>query len=295
MTTWTDLSASFAFGTKLTSSQVQQLRDNITAAFEKAGGAPVLANDYIVTVMITDGNVTEAKIASESITQGKVKISWATSTHAVNGSDSYDFTLPGGVYGLMAVQVKGPDGGYFTCDGIRQSAITSTYSYVKLRMSNSDASPHDGYVYQAYITSSGEVFWYMIMRDKTTKDIIAKYCGPDHPCMPQQKTPEEYPHPWVDEFDPEKHEIIVINPDKDMLEEIRLKREDGRTVLEVIEDEYELDEESKPAWPDRKITTRLPPEWERAKVGDPIEPIKEKIPRPDYIKTAALKLKRGGL
>jgi len=130
MTTWTDLSAAFAYGTKLTSSQMQQLRDNITAAFEKAGGAPVLADNYIVTVMITDGNVTEAKLDSESVTQGKVKISWATSTHAVNGSDSYDFTFPGGVYGLMAVQVKGPDGGYFTCDGVRHSSITSSYSYV---------------------------------------------------------------------------------------------------------------------------------------------------------------------
>lgn len=37
---WTDLSAAFGYGTKLTSQQMQQLRDNIAAAMEGASGAP---------------------------------------------------------------------------------------------------------------------------------------------------------------------------------------------------------------------------------------------------------------
>ena len=40
MANWTNLSAAFAFGTKLTSQQQQQLRDNITALAENASGAP---------------------------------------------------------------------------------------------------------------------------------------------------------------------------------------------------------------------------------------------------------------
>ena len=41
---WVDLSAAFAYGTKLTSTQQQQLRDNITAAFNGDSGAPPLKN-----------------------------------------------------------------------------------------------------------------------------------------------------------------------------------------------------------------------------------------------------------
>ena len=40
MANWTDLSNVFEFGTKLTSQQQQQLRDNVTALAEGAAGAP---------------------------------------------------------------------------------------------------------------------------------------------------------------------------------------------------------------------------------------------------------------
>ena len=40
MANWTDLSGAFGYGTKLTSAQMQQLRDNITALAEGASGAP---------------------------------------------------------------------------------------------------------------------------------------------------------------------------------------------------------------------------------------------------------------
>jgi hypothetical protein len=42
MANWTDLAAAFAFGTKLTSQQQQQLRDNITALAENASGSPAV-------------------------------------------------------------------------------------------------------------------------------------------------------------------------------------------------------------------------------------------------------------
>jgi len=47
MANWTDLSASFAYGTKLTSTQMQQLRDNITAVAEGASGAPDILEEAI--------------------------------------------------------------------------------------------------------------------------------------------------------------------------------------------------------------------------------------------------------
>lgn len=70
---WVDLSSAFGFGTLLTSSQMQNLRDNITAAFNKDAGAPVLANDYVVTAMIADNQVTTAKLATgEQMTTANV-------------------------------------------------------------------------------------------------------------------------------------------------------------------------------------------------------------------------------
>lgn len=46
---WTDLSGAFGFGTKLTSAQMQQLRDNITAVANGDSGAPRIVNAAVDT------------------------------------------------------------------------------------------------------------------------------------------------------------------------------------------------------------------------------------------------------
>lgn len=51
---WVDLSSAFGFGTVLTSAQMQNLRDNISAAFAKDSGAPQLASNYVTSGMISD-------------------------------------------------------------------------------------------------------------------------------------------------------------------------------------------------------------------------------------------------
>ena len=76
MANWTDLSAAFGYGTKLTSAQMQQLRDNIQAAFEKASGAPELAASYVKQAML------------------------ATSSGSVSTTGTANLTLPGGQYGF---------------------------------------------------------------------------------------------------------------------------------------------------------------------------------------------------
>ncbi|MHC4791475.1 MAG: hypothetical protein ACYS8Y_08595 [Planctomycetota bacterium] len=48
MATWTDLSAAFGYGTKLTSANQQQLRDNITALAEGASGAPEIWHKALI-------------------------------------------------------------------------------------------------------------------------------------------------------------------------------------------------------------------------------------------------------
>ena len=242
---------------------------------------------------VADGQITAAKLASSAVTQTKLKTGFAENSYAINAGSSTCFPLPGGVYGFPTFQVKADIGTYVTIAGYVGQVCTTSYAYITFKMSNSDSSQRVGYIDQKYITASGEVFWHMTMREKSTGNIISKYCGPDHPCMPQNKDPEDYPHPWVDEFDSEQHEIIVVNPDKNMLENIRKSRsKSGLSVLETIENEYDLDETTEPNWPTEKVTVGLPPDWEEKAMGDSIVPIRKVIPRPVYIKTAALKFKQ---
>jgi hypothetical protein len=65
MATWTDLSGVFGTQEQLTSTQQQQLRDNLPAAFEKASGAPQLASNYIANAMVGSDSIhsTQVKIA----------------------------------------------------------------------------------------------------------------------------------------------------------------------------------------------------------------------------------------
>jgi hypothetical protein len=71
---YVDQSSAFGFGTKLTSTQMQNLRDNLDAAFAKDSGAPVLANDYIVADMVGSGQITNVKILDTTIRGTKIDV-----------------------------------------------------------------------------------------------------------------------------------------------------------------------------------------------------------------------------
>jgi hypothetical protein len=137
------------------------------------------------------------------------------------------------------------------------------------------------------------------MRDIATKEILRRFCAPDHPCaMFKGHTPETYPHPWVlnteengdPAFNPAKHEIIVITLGSDEREVIRkLRVTGGRSRLEVIDQEYEIDDTVEPPWPSEPITIGLPDKWPEKKLGEKVVPIRKVIKKPKYIKTARLK------
>ena len=76
---WTDLSAAFAYGSKLTSAQMQNLRDNITALANGDAGAP-----KIQTAAIADGAVTAIKMGGNA---GEVR--------NVSGSGSHHYEVLG--------------------------------------------------------------------------------------------------------------------------------------------------------------------------------------------------------
>jgi hypothetical protein len=78
MANWTDLSGVFTFGSKLTSTQQSQLRDNITAAFEGAAGAPTLANSYITDAMLQLNIVDNANLRTTVTGSGSFSVSSST-------------------------------------------------------------------------------------------------------------------------------------------------------------------------------------------------------------------------
>ena len=102
------------------------------------------------------------------------------------------------------------------------------------------------------------------------------------------------PHPFL-EYDENTMEIVLINPDKDLLAEMEAKRyvdDDDipdKSLLQVITDEYEIDEDSTAEWPSEPVTVGIPKDL--GIVGDLVTPIKKVIPPLDYVLVKKLKLK----
>lgn len=63
--TWTTLS--FSFGSVLTAVKMTQMYDNFAAVCNKDAGAPVLANNYVVTAMLATDSVTADKIVASAV------------------------------------------------------------------------------------------------------------------------------------------------------------------------------------------------------------------------------------
>lgn len=233
-----------------------------------------------------------------SITQAKLK----TSLGSVSTTTTEKLTLPGGQYGFYP-QIKGSQnnaldtvylGGPFVSD------VPSTYtSLIYLNV-----SVGTGYAQQRYITSSGEIHWIFVLKDKKTKKILSIYQAPDHPCFGNGGKPLLVQHPFGS-YDEKQHEIVVINPSLEEIEEMELKtitNEDkpDRDLLEVMFEDYEINESSRPKWPTIPVTVGLPKyntkkgkkiliDYRFMPIETIIKPIKKVIPKPSFIKIKKLK------
>jgi hypothetical protein len=282
MANWTDLSAAFGYGTKLTSTQMQQLRDNITAVVEGASGAPEIETAALKVLAVTTGKinneaVTEAKIKSGNVTRSRL----ASSVGEVSTFTSTHLELPGGSYGFYP-RIKKTSSGLITvriADSYTSGTAYKTMIYLDAHSQNF------AYAQQRYVTGSGEVFWIFYLIDKKKKSVIATWSAPDHPCFGNHIGLE---HPFPD-YDDKKHIIVVVNPNRVQLEEMRSRIGD-RSLLQVINEDYKLDLSAKVNWPDKKITVGL--NFEDKDIDKPAEVIKQKIEKPTYIKLAKLELKK---
>ena len=272
---------------RLLMQEIQQLLKNVPKSQED--GIVVIPGGAVTADKIGTGAVTADKIGTGAVTQAKLKTSTGsvstTSTTAVN------LTLPGGEYGFYP-QLQAP---------VAWATITAQIAvplYATAFVTNiaiaSNYVDNTVYARQRYVTSSGEVHWVFILRDKTTKDTIAMYQAPDHPCFGNGGKPLLVPHPFGS-YDPDKHEIIVINPsDEDVfnMQDACIMPEDkpDRDILEVIVKDYEIDEDLKTEWPKKEITVGLPKniDWKRMPEVSKVVPVRKRIPQPSYVTTRKL-------
>lgn len=310
---WTDLSAAFGYGTKLTSTQQQQLRDNVVHVHAFVNSAsltdhgPLLGSGTgAITAMAagTDGqliigqsgadaqwktisgDVTISAAGATTLGAGKISQSMLkTSTGEVSCSyTGENLTLPGGTYGFYP-QIKSnsttPEMYGYLAYNYSGAGATSYVTLIHLRAQNSSTC----YAQQRYVTSSGEVFWIFILRDKTTKDIKAIYAAPDHPCFGNGGKPDVLPHPFG-KYDEQTDEIVVINPAVEEVEAIERNRyDDGDDVpdkafIESFLEMYDLEKLTAAQWPTKAVTVGLPREFAP---GTAVVPIRKTIPQPKGI------------
>lgn len=233
-----------------------------------------LADNAVKTENIYAGHVTEAKMAASAISQTKLKTSYGE----VSGEGTK--TLPGGQYGfypqLYNAQWKETIfyGGYATV--ITLQAIIGTPSAL-----------------QRYVTSSGEVNWLYILRDKKTKAVKQTWFAPDHPCMGQDCDPDDLPHPFIG-VDEATEEVICINPSDEEVDAFKKKKKKREPLWKAILDNYEIDDDSDGEWTDKDVTIGLPEDmdWKMHQKDSTIKPIKMRIPKPNNV--LCKKLKRRG-
>jgi len=286
--TWVDLSSAFGYGTKLTSTQMQNLRDNITALANGDSGAPAIKEAAVDT-----GAITEGKIGASAVSQAKLK----TSTHEQSTTESVwtEKILTYAEYGF-ACRIKYV-GGSGTADFKRSDDTDSTSAGTSYTGESVHIKAAGGattaYVIYRYISSSGEVFWIWILRNKVTKKIISADIASDH-CSFGLPDPSLRPHPFGNSYDSDKHEIILVNPDQEELETM-YARKGERDLLETILSDYEIDESIEKEWPKIPVTLRIKnDDWfERYITKTPVDIEKDIIPKLDYVLCKSLKLKNG--
>ena len=309
--TWVNQSSNFGYGEKLTSTQMQNLRDNIAAAFNKDENAPTLAAGYVTSLMVgsgqigalhiganaitsyhigadavgssqlADGIIGEASIAAASVSQSKLKTSSGEVSTTTGGAN---LELPGGVYGFYP-QVKRADGSTF--DAQIANAGTNTAYQTMIFLGVAFSGTGTAYAQQTYITSSGEVYWIYLLIEKMNGRIASMYAAPDHPCFGNTNNPNLVQHPFGD-VNLDMYEIKVINPETKDIETIEENRDYAygmphKTFKDSLFELFEIDEESPVQWPNKEVTIGLNKQR--------TESIKSIIPRPSYVQLAKLKLK----
>jgi len=245
------------------------------------------------SALLADGSITEAKLADSAVAQAKLK-STTQEVSTTQGTLTKLAFSSAGEYGFFPQFKQG--GGVTDMDVAFLPTTFADSSYATIIALAVAAGSGSVYAQMRYIQSSGEVFWLFFLLQKNNGTVIAAAACPDHPCFGNGAKPLLVPHPFLD-YDPAVHDIMVVTPDAALLAEIRARiatpdeTVPDRSLLQVVNEDYELDLSVKPPWPTEPVTVALENQYD-ARPGDIVNVIKKIIPQPDYIRTAGLKRRK---
>jgi hypothetical protein len=278
--TWVNLGASFSYGATLTSTQMQNLRDNIAAMANGDSGAPLVQEAAIAT-----GAVTENKIGSGAVTSGKLGSGAALANIGAGGLTS---GYLGSGAALANIGTGGMDGSTYLTDATVSNAKlkTSTGStsgtlapaaYILIAMQDYCFFPNIGgannYVlpysygssdyigrfgiyngtggnqnYSAfwrYVTASDKPFIYAI-KDKDGKVLHVWECDDPPPgYWGMDSKPEGFIPPII-AMDADKQiivpaaEIVAFNVNKEFISEVKAQAHTDKTAFASVLDKYDF-------------------------------------------------------
>lgn len=294
--------------------------DNLYADGVRAG------NTYKIFYHVQRGRAhnhdgVNSAIIGSTISQPMLKTSMGSvSTGNQTGSN---LTLPGGQYGFYPQIASFSD--MLSMVAQIGNCTSGPVSYrSNIFLINSGGPVNTVYAQQRYVTSSGEVHWYFVLREKRSGRVLAEYESPDHPSFGNGGKPQIVAHPFSDVISDKKGnlfvferdasgkvtdnkvpvEIIAVNPTRDQVEDIikksvvddELKPDPG--FLKGMGSSYAIDEIHGANWCDDPVTVDLPKfdsagnvvdDWRFMPRGTRLEPVKKCIPQPDFIEIAKLK------
>jgi len=213
-------------------------------------------------------SISAVKIQSDAVVQAKLKTSSGEVSTATSGAN---LTLPGGEYGFYPqVKTSNVSGKLVTA---QISLAYGGLSYVtNVYLASAGIMGNVAYAQQRYVTASGKDHWIFLLVDKNTKEIMASYQAPDHPCCGQGGDENDIPHPFGEVKDDQ--EVVLV--DNQVLNELKNKV-GKRSLLTIINEEYTIDINSKPAYKPREII-------EVDKNGDKKGIVLKKIKTPQWAK-----------
>lgn len=235
------------------------------------------------------GNIGSSGITGGYIGGGQIaQVHLKTTYGEVSGDGNR--TLPGGTYGFYP-QVKAASGfsvdAFIASGATNASFVTNIYIY--------GASVGDGAL-QRYITSSGEVYWIFILRDRQNGTLLGVWSAPDHPCFGNGSDPVAVAHPFPD-YNPEKHEILLFNPTDEEVEEMQdwCHDTDGptRSMIDAFLELYDISDLRDAAWPTKAVTVGLPRKTRSGKRMGKV-PVKKVIPRCPHVRPVRPRRRREG-
>jgi len=234
--TWVDLSSAFAYGSSPTSTQLQNLRDNLAALAAADSGAP-----QIQTAGLANSAITSAKIAAANVNTSKLKTSGGSVSGILSVANVTD-SISLQDY-CFAVNMCAPS----PLSIWTYPSIIANYT-ARFLLSCYWAGDYWGTnyaVYYRYVTASDRPFIYAIQ--DANGEFISVWESDDPPpdYWGLDKKPDGFKAP-VMKFDKDfkviqpYREIIMFNADKEFISEIRGKAHTDKKSFAGILNAYDF-------------------------------------------------------